>query len=66
MDTDKPQKPRQQSLNTCRCWILYFRRAVLQHVLLIEALSVFRGNMVCVNAATPQESMEPPHFSYCK
>jgi hypothetical protein len=42
------------------CSILYNPRAVLRHLPMIQAVAAFIGNMVCVNAATPQASMEPP------
>jgi hypothetical protein len=53
------ENDRQQSVNDSGCCILYNPRAVLQHLPIIEVLPAFIGNMVCVNAATPQASMEP-------
>jgi hypothetical protein len=40
--------------------ILYNPRAVLRHFPIFEVLAAFIGNMVSVNAATPQASMEAP------
>jgi hypothetical protein len=54
------ENERQQSVNDFVCCIWYNPRAVLQHVPIIEVLAAFIGNMVYVNAATPQASMEPP------
>jgi len=56
------ENERQQSVNDFGCCILYNPRAVLRHLLIIEVLADFIDNMVCVNATTPQASMEPLQF----
>jgi len=58
----QPENERQQSVNDFMCCMLYNPRAALRHLLIIEVLATIIGNMVCVNAATPQASMEPPQF----
>ena len=56
------ENQRQQSVNNYGCCILNNPRAVLQHLPIIEVLASFIDNMVCVNATTPQASMEPPQL----
>jgi len=50
----------QENVNDFVCWTFYKPRAVLRHSPIIGVLAAFIGNIVCVNAATPQASMEPP------
>ena len=54
------ENERQQNVNDFVCCILYNPMAVLWHLAIIEVLAAFIGNIVCVNATTPQASMEPP------
>jgi len=54
------ENERQQSVNDFVCCTMYNPRAALRHLSIIEVLAAFIGNMVCVDAATPQASMEPP------
>jgi hypothetical protein len=54
------ESERQRSVKDFVCSILFNPRAVLRHLPMIQVVAAFIGNMVCVNAATPQASMEPP------
>ena len=56
------ENERQQSVKDIVCCILYNPMAVVWHLPIIEVFAAFTGNMVCVNAATPQASLEPPQF----
>jgi hypothetical protein len=48
----------QQSVNDLVCCILYNSWAVLRHLLIIEVLAAFIGNIVCINTATPQNECQ--------
>ena len=49
---------RQQRVKDSVYCILYNRRAVLRHLLIIEQLAAFIGNIMCINTATPQNERQ--------
>jgi len=52
------ENERQQIVNDFECWIVYNPMAVLWHLLMIEELEAFVGNIVLVNTATPQNKCQ--------
>ena len=54
------ENERPHSVHDFVCCIVCNPRAVLRHLPIFEVLAAIISNMVCVNAATPQASMEPP------
>ena len=52
------ENERQQSVNAFVCCILYNPRAVLWQLPIIEVMAAFKGNIVCVDTATPHNERQ--------